>query len=560
MSARRWFAATAAAIAASCTAPSPFPSARFANAPIAWAVDDHRDVAVRPPVWPDLQDLDSFDAMIERPITRALELPRARRALGVNAVDEVPDSTWFTNRIGVHDLSPQEITRGPLVGPGPEAFRPWRVTGTKPGGVATGLIVTDTRGVKYELKFDDPGLPELESATHTIVNRLLWACGYAVPQDEVVLFTGDDLVVAPGAKIRTRAGLVTGPLTSAALAAGLAAVPHALDGRVRALASRWVPGEPIGGPTHEGVRREDPNDRIPHELRRDQRGEYPIFAWLDRVDVSRGNSIDTWVANPGDPRRHYIEHYQIDFGRALGVMGLVRASLRFGYTYEIDYGDIARSIATLGFGDHVWEHDRAPDRRGVSPLFVASSFDPGAWQPDLPYAAFLTADRFDKFWGAALMARFSPEQIRAAVEAGQLSDPRAAAYLTATLVARQRATLAYWFARVAPIVRVTADANGAGAMVCFDDLAITAGLATPAATHYTITGHTPDARPSGTSFQVAASPNGRTCAALSLAPTRDGYTIFELVTQRAGVHGETFLYVARDPATGAPRVVGLWRT
>jgi len=38
------------------------------------------------------------------------ELPRDRRALGVNALDEVPDSTWFTNRIGVRELTPR---RGP---------------------------------------------------------------------------------------------------------------------------------------------------------------------------------------------------------------------------------------------------------------------------------------------------------------------------------------------------------------------------------------------------------------------------------------------------------------
>src|SRR3970282_1520885 len=35
------------------------------------------------------------------------------RALNVSTVDEVPDSSWFTNRIGVRDMPIAEIVRGP---------------------------------------------------------------------------------------------------------------------------------------------------------------------------------------------------------------------------------------------------------------------------------------------------------------------------------------------------------------------------------------------------------------------------------------------------------------
>ena len=35
------------------------------------------------------------------------------RAVNVNTLDEVPDSSWFTNRIGVRDLPIAEIARGP---------------------------------------------------------------------------------------------------------------------------------------------------------------------------------------------------------------------------------------------------------------------------------------------------------------------------------------------------------------------------------------------------------------------------------------------------------------
>ena len=43
------------------------------------------------------------------------------RALNVNSVDEVPDSSWFTNRIGRRAMTGDEIARGPDTGTGPTA-------------------------------------------------------------------------------------------------------------------------------------------------------------------------------------------------------------------------------------------------------------------------------------------------------------------------------------------------------------------------------------------------------------------------------------------------------
>jgi hypothetical protein len=41
------------------------------------------------------------------------------RALSANPVDEVPDSSWFTNRIGARPLTNGEVVRGPIVGEEP---------------------------------------------------------------------------------------------------------------------------------------------------------------------------------------------------------------------------------------------------------------------------------------------------------------------------------------------------------------------------------------------------------------------------------------------------------
>ena len=550
------------AAAAGCAAASSMPQARFSNAPVAWVVDDRRDVGKPPETREFLPDLYVYDGTFQRPITRALELPRARRALGVNALDEVPDSTWFTNRIGTHELTPDEIKLG-TVTDNPELHKPWMIRSTKIGGTTLGFIIKDARGVKYMLKFDgatDP--PELETGTHVAVNRLLWACGYNVPEDHIVYLSEQDLVLAPDAAVKDRDGSSLRPLRRAELERDLAAVRHGPDGRIRALASRWIDGTTLGGHPGEGVRDDDPNDRIPHELRRDLRGQYAIYAWLDAVDVTEGQYVDSWVSDPGDPKHHYVKHYAIDFGKSLGAMGAIGRDWWRSHAYRIDFAEILRSLATMGTGPRPWQDREAPPLRGVASLLEADTFDPGAWHPDSPgYAPFLTSDRFDKFWGAKIVARFTRAQIHAAIEAARFSDPRAVDYITDTLVARQRATEAYWFARVNPLDRFAVVTTDSGDQLCFDDLAIGAGLAPAQATQYTINSYDFRARAIGSPAAVAAGRDGHTCARLALArvDADGGYTILRIATARPGFAGTTFVHVAREAGSGAPRVIGLWR-
>ena len=245
----------ACALLASCASRPIVPEVRFANAPIARVVNDRLDVAKPPEKRLFLPDLYVYDGTIERRITRALEVPRQRRALGVNALDEVPDSTWFTNRIGMHDLTPDEIRTGPAIDD-PELHKPWTVHSTKIGGTSVGFIVKDTSGAKYMLKFDaGDAPPEIETGTHVVVNRLLWACGYNVPEDHVVYLRPDDLVLASDATMKDLTGGNVRRLDRAELDRLLAAVRHDSDGRIRALASRWLDGVTLGGHPGEGVRR-----------------------------------------------------------------------------------------------------------------------------------------------------------------------------------------------------------------------------------------------------------------------------------------------------------------
>src|SRR6188474_304632 len=49
--------------------------------------------------------------------------PSGTRAKNINTIDEVPDSSWFTNRIGATRVTVDEIARGPIRGPAPDPSR-----------------------------------------------------------------------------------------------------------------------------------------------------------------------------------------------------------------------------------------------------------------------------------------------------------------------------------------------------------------------------------------------------------------------------------------------------
>ena len=65
---------------------------------------------------------------------------RPIKAQNVNTIDEVPDSNWFTNRIGARPVSAEEVARGPLtsdVGPAPG---PLTISSGDPGGISPKFV------------------------------------------------------------------------------------------------------------------------------------------------------------------------------------------------------------------------------------------------------------------------------------------------------------------------------------------------------------------------------------------------------------------------------------
>ena len=544
-----------AGVLAGCASPS-IPAARFQTAPPVTTVNDRLDTPESPEPRVYVRALVHIRGSVIRPIKRALSLPRDQRALGVNSLDEVPDSTWFTNRIGVRDMSVEEVRTGADEVGTPEAHLPWTVLSTKVGGANIGFIITDARGEKFILKFDKLGFPETETGADAIIGRLLWASGYNVPEDHVVYFRPSDLVLSPKAKVKDVFGNAR-PLVRAELDRLLTLVDVGKDGRIRGLTSRMLAGTWLGGHPGEGTRADDPNDRIPHEHRRDLRGSFAIFGWLDHTDIKEDNYLDMFVTDPVTKRR-YVKHYMVDFGSGLGSTARTNRDLRPGHEYIADFPSMLTSFMTLGLHQRDWEHRHVPAVRGVG-LYDAAPFSPAAWKPNnATYLPFLTADRFDNFWGAKILIKFTPAQLRAVVETGRFSDPAATDYLTRTLIQRQRVAARYWFSKVAPIDRPEVVQTAAGYTVCFDDLLLTNRLAAPGTTtRYTISTHDRSGAKLA-SHVVWAAKSGRTCTQpLSLGTGKEAYTIAEIRTTRPGLDASTYVHVGRD--AGALKVVGIWR-
>src|SRR6185503_2526125 len=191
-------------------------------------------------------------------------------ALNVNTLGEVPDSSWFTNRLGRHDMTIDDVVRGPSQVDGP-APGMWQVTGRPDSGITAKFTIRDARGDTYIIKLDPAKFHELPSSVEEISTKIFHAIGYHVPEDFIVYFDLSRLDVAPDAKIHTDTGSKR-PIEMADVEQWLNNTPRAANGSIRALASRYVPGHVVGQYRYTGTRSDDANDIYPHERRRELRG------------------------------------------------------------------------------------------------------------------------------------------------------------------------------------------------------------------------------------------------------------------------------------------------
>lgn len=389
--------------------------------------------------------------------------------LDVNGFGQVLDSTWFFNRINRYPLSPEEVARGPnrLDGPAPG---PLHVLGGKLEGATPGLVVRDQRDVLFIVKFDPPAFPELSSSAEAIATKILYATGYNVPENYVVPLEVSRLILSPDAVTSGQYGEEV-PLTAERLDDLLTHVNPYPDGTVRALFSRHIEGDILGPFTYRGVRRDDPNDRIPHEHRRSLRGLSMFAAWLNNTDTRASNTLDVFVRGDG-AARGYVKHYLLDFGDALGAAGVKPKFVGQGYQHRIDWGEIGAGIFSAGIYYPDWLVQQRSPFRSVG-VFEARVFRPDLWAPTIPNPAFDEADVMDHYWAASIIARFTPDQLAAVVRSVNYTERGAGEWVLRVLTERQFTILEYAFSRVLPLEDPTIEDGTILAMI---DLARESGL------------------------------------------------------------------------------------
>lgn len=391
-------------------------------------------------------------------------------ALDTNAFGQVNDSAWYTNRITRGKMTAADVARGPnqLDGPAPGVLE---VIGGKVEGATPGLVVRDSQGVVFLVKFDPPAFPEMSSSAEVISAKLLWAAGYNVPENYVVNFELSRLVLAPNAKATGEYGKEV-TLDDAGMFAIIAHANPYKDGTIRALFSRYLPGTPAGNFEYRGTRSTDPNDKIAHERRRSLRALGMFSAWINNTDTAAENTYDAFMVSHDDPKKGHLVHYLLDFGDSLGAAGVRPKVQNQGYEGVLDWPMIARGFFGVGIWYPYWLPVLRSPYRSVG-IFEAETFEAKRWRPEAPNPAFDRAGPLDRYWAASILSRFTPEFMAALVGSVKYSEDGAFEWVLRVLLQRQYKLMEYGFSRVLALDDAVLHE---GAVLAMRDLELEAGL------------------------------------------------------------------------------------
>jgi len=520
--------------------PRPFTT----TAPTLWLDDDRRPFLPKPE--PSFVPLywDGADHIFFRPFSHAWLLETGHPARNVNAFDEVPDSSWFTNRIGRHPMSPEEVARGACTGRGPEEEFPWTVVGVKADGANPGFRIKTSSGKVHVIKFDDPDQWERASSGDVVGSRLYYASGYHTPCNRVVYFRADQLEL-PSQELKDPFSGRT--LTAEVIKELMAHLPPEPDGTVRALASEFLPGKPLGPWWYEGRRGDDPNDVIDHQDRRDLRGSRIIGAWINHHDARAQNTLGMWVEQ-GDGKG-YVEHHIIDWGDTLGgLLAWDSVSRRVGYTYYIDFGAMGADFITFGAVERPWERVHYGPAGKIWGYFNVEEFVPEDWHVGYPNPAFSSMDEADAAWMARILSHFDDATLHAVIAETRLRADLARTELERILRGRRDRIFARYLTRLSSLQWPEVKE---GRRLCVQDRAEAAGLgAAPApAAHLWLTPTTASVLP------VSRGGPAELCVVVPLVEGGPQQLLLDLVTGRSGQFPLRLHLLAGE----MPRVVGIER-
>jgi hypothetical protein len=502
---------------------------------------------------------DGLDNMVFRPISRFFAVDPAGESVNVNAFDEVPSSSWFTNRIGLPSISisPEQLAKGncgePVDVDAPDGS--WLIDQGKENGANPGFRVRVPGRGKFLLKADLAEQPERATAATAIGTRIYHAVGFNTGCDRVVYIRRSLLKLKEGLSYSDNTG-VTRPFGEKQLDKVLGGAAKRGE-RYRLAASPWLPGRPLGPFEYTGTRSDDPNDVIPHEDRRELRGQRVLAAWLNHFDSREQNSMNTWVSmNAEDPDASpgYIKHWIIDLNDLFGSeWDWESLSKRIGFSYYFDGGDIFEDFLSLGIPKRPWDRVKRSAQGDIFGYFESDVFEPDDWKPGYQNPAFLRMTEHDAAWMARIIARITPEHIAAVVRVGDFTQERHTEYLTRTLVTRRYKVLARYFAKLSPIT----DLEFRGTNLCGLDLARATRTYHASQFHYTARSYAGEKLDDVATPLITTSDGGLVC--VELAGLHHASSPYRVVKIANGVSDKPIRVDFYDLGSGRFRIVGIQR-
>jgi hypothetical protein len=389
------------------------------------------------------------------------------KAQNINTIDEVPDSSWFTNRIYARPITADQIAKGPNENDPPAQGR-WTVTRGKSAGTAPGFTAKDSKGQLWFVAFDGRNQPVAPTAAAVVATKLFWGLGYNQVETHLTAIKPEDITIDDKATIRShgaRRRLVRGDINDV-----LARAARSADGSYRAVAGRALTGRILGGFRYHGTRSDDPNDVVDHEHRRELRALKVFGAWTNLVDMKAGNTLDTLVTQDG---RSVVKHYLQDVGSTFGTGANADRDGDEGHEFLFESAPMWKRLFTFGLFVSPWQtiHYEHNDEVGK---FEGDKFEPEKWKTRVPVVALRHARADDNLWAALRVMAFTDEQIRAAVKTGGFTDPAADKLLGDVLIKRRDKIGRAYLSRINPLTRFALSESG---VLTFENPAVKAKYA-----------------------------------------------------------------------------------
>jgi len=386
------------------------------------------------------------------------------RAENVNTLGEVPDSAWFTNRIGTQAMAAELVARGNDQAVAPDSEGDLTVLAAALLSLNEGLVVQDRQGRGYYLIFDPRDYPNLISGAGLIANRIFHAAGFNVLPSYIVEIDPLRLRLHPQARVLQLGGKRQ-PMDEEYLRLTIEDSARLQNGRYRALAINIPTDKPlslegnnpmVGEFAFHGRRSDDPNDLFLHENRRELRGMRLFAAWLNFSLCNALVTRDLWIS---DGEKSYLRHFLFDFSGTLGAgrdwnNRPAPKDRRVGFESFFP-GNLSWTLKTalsLGFWYRPWMAIEVPAARYPEiGVLEAEHFQPDQWVPEYPNPAFTRMLPDDAFWAARIISRFSDEAIDAVVREARYLDPAAERLLADILRKRRDRIVDYYLRQINPL-------------------------------------------------------------------------------------------------------------